>query len=74
MIDHTDADHLALTGRFVETWMERWVTHCPKFPFERMIQDEQKKVIDKYFKDRLRLMFDDEEDEQEKKKPRRRRK
>jgi hypothetical protein len=73
VIDHTDAEHLALTGRFIETWMERWVTQCPKFPFERTIQDEQKKAIDNYFKDRLRLQFEDEEEEEEKK-PRRKRK
>lgn len=71
VIDHTDAERLALTGRFIETWMERWVTHCPKFPFERMIQDDQKTAIDRYFKDRLRLQFEDEEEEE--KKPRRKR-
>lgn len=53
-----DAEALGMQGKFIETWLERYVTQAVSFPFERTIPDDQKKKIREYFTERLGLVLD----------------
>ncbi len=52
-ISHLDASSLGMHGRFLEIWLERYVTNATSFPFERTIPDDQKRRIKEYFTERL---------------------
>jgi aminopeptidase YwaD len=54
-ISHLDAGMLGMQGRFIEAWLERYVTQAVSFPFERTVPDEMKKKIKEYFNERLGL-------------------
>ena len=48
-------DALRVQGEFVEQFLTRYVTEAAAFPFEKEIPEKQKKEIEKYYKDRLRI-------------------
>lgn len=50
---HLSADALAIQGRFIETWLRRYVSEACVFPFEKEVPKEMKKKIDDYFSKRL---------------------
>ncbi len=54
-ISHLDASMLGMHGRFIEAWLERYVTQAVSFPFERTVPDDLKKKIKEYFNERLGL-------------------
>ncbi|MEO0225775.1 MAG: M28 family peptidase [candidate division WOR-3 bacterium] len=54
-ITYLDENSLGMHGRFLETWLERYVTRAVSFPFERTIPEDQKKKIKEYFNERLGL-------------------
>ncbi len=57
-ISYLDADKLGMHGRFIETWLERYVTKATSFPFERAIPDDQRRKIREYFSERLGIEID----------------
>ncbi|MHC4251322.1 MAG: M20/M25/M40 family metallo-hydrolase [Planctomycetota bacterium] len=63
---HTSHDHirdlgaeaLGACGAFSERWMTRYVTSGVVFPFERKVEGESKKHVEKYFKGAPRMPGD----------------
>ncbi len=64
---HTDGDRyelcsaegLAISGKFIERWLQRYVTEPRMLPFERTIPDDHKKKVEAYFKERFMLRLDE---------------
>lgn len=54
-IDHLGEDALALQGRFIETWLRRYISGAYVYPFDKEIPDKMKKKINDYFDKRMGL-------------------
>ncbi|HIE05917.1 MAG TPA: M20/M25/M40 family metallo-hydrolase [bacterium (Candidatus Stahlbacteria)] len=52
-IDHLSEEALAIQGKFIETWLRRYIVEAYVFPFEKNIPDKIKKNIADYFDKRL---------------------
>ncbi|RKX69423.1 hypothetical protein DRP53_08210 [candidate division WOR-3 bacterium] len=52
-IDHLSIDALENQGRFIETWLYRYVAQANVFPFAREIPERIKKKVTEYFEKRL---------------------
>ena len=50
-IEYLSPDALELQGRFIETWMTRYVSEAAAFPFERKIPEKLRDEIKKYYDD-----------------------
>ena len=46
-------DGLAITGEFIERFIERYCNKAVVFPFERKIPEDQKKNMSKYYENKM---------------------
>ncbi|MDI7274799.1 MAG: M20/M25/M40 family metallo-hydrolase [Anaerolineae bacterium] len=61
-VEYLGPQPLELQGRFIETFLQRYVASARALPFERKIPEEMQKKIREYFEKRLRIdYFKDEE-------------
>ena len=51
IIDYLSPKALEDQGRFIETWMTRYVSEAAAFPFEKEIPEKLKKEIENYYKE-----------------------
>ena len=51
IIEYLSPKALADQGKFIETWMTRYITEAAAFPFEKEIPENLRKEIESYYKD-----------------------
>ena len=57
VVDFLGPEPLAVQGRFIETFLQRYVAGARAFPFERQIPEEMQKKIREYLEKRLRIDY-----------------
>lgn len=57
VIDYLGPEALEVQGRFIETFLQRYVAGARAFPFERKVPEEMQKKIREYFQKRLRIDY-----------------
>lgn len=55
VVDFLGPEPLAVQGRFIEIFLQRYVAGARTLPFERKVPEEQQKKIREYFQKRLRI-------------------
>jgi aminopeptidase YwaD len=51
VIEYLSPKALETQGRFIETWMTRYITEAAAFPFEKEIPEKLKKEIENYYRE-----------------------